>query len=144
MGEPSGERRVREKAGWQRASFLELFFDLVFVFALNQVSLRLIHDFSVGRQLRFGEAVETFLLFMAIWVLWLSTVAITSRQNPDSMVIQIVVVIAIAGAVVMAVAVPQGSSSGLSSSPAPTWLPGRSACCSSRSFTVERSLHLAG
>ncbi|MEH0985021.1 low temperature requirement protein A [Micromonospora sp. CPCC 205556] len=44
MGEPGGERLRREKAGWQRASFLELLFDLVFVFALNQVSVRLIHD----------------------------------------------------------------------------------------------------
>jgi low temperature requirement protein LtrA len=108
MGERGGERLMRREAGWQRASFLELLFDLAFVFALNQVSVRLIHDLSTGRQLRFGEVVETFLLFLALWVLWLSTVALTSRQRPDALLVQIMVFMAMASAVVMAVAVPQG------------------------------------
>ncbi|MEU4473222.1 low temperature requirement protein A [Micromonospora sp. NPDC023888] len=108
MGEPGGERLMRKGASWQRASLLELFFDLVFVFALNQVSVRLIQDLSTGRQLRSSEVVETFLLFLALWVLWLSTVALTSRQHPDSLLVQIMVFMAMASAVVMAVAVPQG------------------------------------
>lgn len=99
---------MRKGAGWQRASFLELFFDLVFVFALNQVSVRLIQDLRAGRQLRFDEVMETLLLFLALWVLWLSTVALTSRQHPDSLLVQIMVFMAMASAVVMAVAVPQG------------------------------------
>lgn len=108
MGEPGGERLMREKAGWRRASVLELLFDLVFVFALNQVSLRLSHDLGAGRQRWFGEVGETLLLLLAFWVLWLSTVALTSRRSPDSLVIQIVVFMSMAGAVVMAVVVPQG------------------------------------
>ena len=48
MDEPGRERRVREKASWQRATILELFFDLVFVFALNRISLRLLDDFHSG------------------------------------------------------------------------------------------------
>ncbi|MBM0255574.1 low temperature requirement protein A [Micromonospora sp. 4G55] len=59
MDEPGGERLVREGAGWMRASFLELLFDLVFVFALNQVSLRLVDDFSTGHELLIGEAAPT-------------------------------------------------------------------------------------
>ncbi|MGC5018376.1 low temperature requirement protein A [Micromonospora sp. DT47] len=108
MGESGGERLMREKAGWRRATFLELLFDLVFVFALNQLSLRLIHDLSAGSQQWFGEVVETFLLFLAFWVLWLSTVALTSRRSPDLLLVQIMVFMSMAGAVVMAVAVPQG------------------------------------
>ncbi|MBQ0897420.1 low temperature requirement protein A [Micromonospora sp. U56] len=108
MGEPGGERLMREKAGWRRATILELLFDLVFVFALNQLSLRLIHDLNAGSQQWFGEVVQTFLLFLAFWVLWLSTVAVTSRQSPESPVIQAVVFMSMAGAVVMSVAVPQG------------------------------------
>ena len=99
---------MREKADWRRATVLELLFDLVFVFALNQVSLRLIKDFSTGHQLLIGEAAPTLLLFLAFWVLWLSTAALTSRRSPDSMLVQIVVFLSMAGAVVMAVAVPQG------------------------------------
>ncbi|SCG43651.1 Low temperature requirement protein LtrA [Micromonospora inositola] len=91
-----------------RASFLELLFDLVFVFALNQVGLRLIKDFGTGHELLIGEAAPTLLLFLAFWVLWLSTVALTSRRSPDLLLVQIVVFLAMAGAVVMAVVVPQG------------------------------------
>ncbi|WP_176731782.1 low temperature requirement protein A [Micromonospora rhizosphaerae] len=99
---------MREKAGWRRPTVLELLFDLVFVFALNQLSLRLNNDLSAGRQQWFGEVVEAFLLFLAFWVLWLSTVALTSRRSPESLVIQTAVFVSMAGAVVMAVAVPQG------------------------------------
>ncbi|SIN44669.1 low temperature requirement protein A [Micromonospora cremea] len=108
MGEPGGERLMREEASWRRASFLELFFDLVFVFALNQISLRLIKDFSTGHQLRFGELAATFLLFLMLWTLWLTTVTLTSRLHPDALPVQIMVFLAVAGAVVMAVAVAQG------------------------------------
>ncbi|WP_328421709.1 low temperature requirement protein A [Micromonospora sp. NBC_00389] len=59
MGEPGGGRRVREEGVWQRATFVELFFDLAFVFALDQLRVRLIHNFSTGNQLRFGEVVKT-------------------------------------------------------------------------------------
>ncbi|MEU9825765.1 low temperature requirement protein A [Micromonospora chersina] len=108
MDEPGGERLVREEAGWMRASFLELLFDLVFVFALNQVSLRLVDDFSTGHELLIGEAAPTLLLFLALWVLWLSTVALTSRRRPDLLLVQALVFMSMAGAVVMAVVVPQG------------------------------------
>lgn len=108
MGEPGGERLMREEADWRRASFLELLFDLVFVFALNQVSVRLINDFSTGHELLIGEAAPTLLLFLALWVTWLTTVALTSRRRPDLLLVQIVVFMSMAGAVVMAVAVPKG------------------------------------
>jgi low temperature requirement protein LtrA len=108
MGEPGRERWVREGVGWKRASFLELFFDLVFVFALNQVSVRLIHDFSTGNQLRWGEAVATVLLFLTFWQLWVSTVGLTSRLDPGSPPLQIIVFMSMAGVAMMAVVVTQG------------------------------------
>src|SRR5262245_19838754 len=108
MGEPGGERPVREEARWQRASFLELFFDLVFVFALNQVSLRLIKDFRSGNQLLVSEAATTFLMFLALWLLWVAAVALTSRLHPESALVRIIVFIEMACAVLMAVAALQG------------------------------------
>src|SRR5215469_10907475 len=108
MSEPGGEQRGRRVAGWQRATFLELFFDLVFVFALNQVDVRLINDFNTGHQLRFGEAAPVVLLFLALWILWLSMVALTSRLHPDSPPAQLMVFASMACAVVMAVAVGRG------------------------------------
>jgi low temperature requirement protein LtrA len=108
MREPGGERLVPEEASWQRASFLELFFDLVFVFALSQVSLRLTNEFNTEHRLLFSEAAPTFLLFLALWMMWLSTVALTSRLHPDSALGQLTVFMSMAGAVVMAVSVAQG------------------------------------
>jgi hypothetical protein len=111
MGEPNGERLLRAETSWRRASFLELFFDLVFVFALNRVSLRLINDYG-GPQLRVSEAASTLLLFLALWLLWLWTVALTSRLHPDSPQGQVIVFIPTAGALVMAVTVAQGFEGG--------------------------------
>jgi low temperature requirement protein LtrA len=106
--EPGRERRVREDARWKRASFLELFFDLVFVYALNQISMRLINDFGSGGQLRWSEAVATVLLFLAFWELWVSTVTLTSRLDPDSPPLQIILYLSMIGAAVMAVAATRG------------------------------------
>lgn len=108
MSEPGRERRERENARWTRASFLELFFDLVFVYALNQISVRLNTDFLSGGRLRWNEAVATGLLFLAFWGLWVSTVTLTSRLDPDSPPLQIILCLSMAGAAVMAVVVTQG------------------------------------
>ena len=108
MGEPGGERLVREETPWQRASFLELFFDLVFVFALNQLTLRLIKDFRSGNQILVSDAATTFLMFLALWLLWAATVALTSRLHPESPPVQTIVFIEMACAVLMAVAAVRG------------------------------------
>jgi low temperature requirement protein LtrA len=108
MGEPGGERLVREEARWQRASFLELFFDLVFVFALNQVSLRLIRDFRGGNQMLVSDAATTLMMFLALWLLWAAAVALTSRLHPESPPVQVIVFIEMACAVLIAVAAVQG------------------------------------
>ncbi|WP_446219444.1 low temperature requirement protein A [Micromonospora sp. IBHARD004] len=107
MDEPGRERRVREEANWQRASILELFFDLVFVFALNRISLRLLDEFHSGG-LGFSEFAETLLLFLGLWFMWQTTAALTSRVHPDSRPGQFFVFSSMAGATVMAVSVPQG------------------------------------
>ena len=107
MDEPGRERRVREEVSWHRATILELFFDLVFVFALNRISLRLLDDFHSGR-LGFSQFAETLLLFLGLWFMWQTTAALTSRVNPDSPPGQFIVFSSMAGATVMAVSVPQG------------------------------------
>ena len=108
MGEPGRERRFGEDAGWRRPSFLELLFDLVFVYALNQISARLIADFRTGGQLRWSEAVATVLLFLAFWGLWMTTVALTSRLDPDSLPLEIILYLSMVGAAVMGVVATQG------------------------------------
>ncbi|MER6590546.1 low temperature requirement protein A [Micromonospora purpureochromogenes] len=107
MDEPGSERRVREETIWRRATILELFFDLVFVFALNRISGRLLEDFHSGG-LGFSEFAKTLLLFLGLWFMWQTTAALTSRVHPDSRPGQFFVFSSMAGATVMAVSVPQG------------------------------------
>ncbi|NYF57987.1 low temperature requirement protein A [Micromonospora purpureochromogenes] len=107
MDEPGNGRRVREETIWRRATILELFFDLVFVFALNRISGRLLADFHSGG-LGFSEFAKTLLLFLGLWFMWQTTAALTSRVHPDSRPGQFFVFSSMAGATVMAVSVPQG------------------------------------
>ena len=48
-----------------RVGGAELFYDLVFVFAITQVSHLLLHNYSPG------GAQEAGLLFLAIWWVWI-------------------------------------------------------------------------
>ncbi|WP_329103473.1 low temperature requirement protein A [Micromonospora sp. NBC_01699] len=104
--EEAGVLRSAESS--QRATFLELFFDLVFVFALTRISQRLITDFNTERRILLPEAGQTLLLFLALWLIWTFTALTTSRLDPDQPAIQFVVVGSMFGAMVMAVSVPKG------------------------------------
>ncbi|MEU7590398.1 low temperature requirement protein A [Micromonospora sp. NPDC049230] len=90
----------------QRPSLLELFFDLVFVFALNRVAQRLVEELT-ERRVVLVEAAETLLLLLAFVVLWFVTAWVTDLYDPQRPPLQFVVYVAMLGALVMAVAVPQ-------------------------------------
>ncbi|GAB2934564.1 low temperature requirement protein A [Micromonospora polyrhachis] len=103
----------------RRPTFLELFFDLVFVFALTRIVARIDEGLTVhpgGNELwdvtlGFFKAV---VLLLALFAVWEGTAWTTTRYNPDSAVVQIVVVIALVCSMVMGVAMPRAfSSSGL-------------------------------
>ncbi|MDI5942657.1 low temperature requirement protein A, partial [Micromonospora sp. DH15] len=102
-----GTALLRGAVSSPRASFLELFFDLVFVFALTRVSQRIIDDVaSPGRDV-WSEVAQTLLLFLALWLVWTLTAWVTSRYEPERGVIQFVVVASMFGSMVMAVALPR-------------------------------------
>lgn len=60
-----------------RVSMIELFFDLVFVFAVTQLSHRLLE------QLTPLGAMQTAMLFLGIWWLWIYTTWVTNWLDPD-------------------------------------------------------------
>jgi low temperature requirement protein LtrA len=60
-----------------RVGFAELFFDLVFVFAITQVSHLLLHHYSLA------GAFETALIFLAIWWVWIYTTWVLNRLDPE-------------------------------------------------------------
>jgi low temperature requirement protein LtrA len=71
-----GLLRTRD-GGEQRATPLELFFDLVYVFAITQLSHLLLDHLTVG------GALETLFLLLAVWWAWVYTTWVTNWFDPD-------------------------------------------------------------
>ncbi|MFR9775016.1 low temperature requirement protein A [Micromonospora sp. MS34] len=102
------ERRLAEElVPPPRATFLELFLDLAYVFALTRVSQRLIAGLETPDGDVLSSAVEALLLFLALWMVWSLTAWSTSRLNSDRALGQAIVVWTMFGSMVMAVALPR-------------------------------------
>ncbi|PWU57270.1 low temperature requirement protein A [Micromonospora sp. S4605] len=86
--------------GDPRATYLELFFDLAFVFALAQLSYALLTDLSVS------GAVDALVLLLAVWWVWFTTAWITELFDPQRPEIQALTIAIMIGVLVMAVALP--------------------------------------
>ena len=69
--------RSRSGHAHHKVSFVELFFDLVFVFAITQLSHGLIAHFSLL------GAVETLMLMLAVWRVWIFTSWVTNWLDPE-------------------------------------------------------------
>ncbi|MEU1688884.1 low temperature requirement protein A [Micromonospora sp. NPDC005707] len=112
---PEPAALLRPDGGPNRATFLELFFDLVFVFALTRISARAFEDLALEGGKTGWTALtgggKTLLLFLALWAVWQGTAWTTSRYDPYNIWLQVIVVIALVGSMVMAVAIPRAFSS---------------------------------
>ncbi len=75
--------RQRAPHGHHRVTAVELFFDLVFVFAVTQISHTLLKDFSPLGVLR------VTLLFLAVWWAWIYTSWVTNWLDPDRTAVRI-------------------------------------------------------
>jgi low temperature requirement protein LtrA len=84
----------------QRVTPLELFFDLVFVFAITQVSTFLSHDPTWGGLLR------ALLLLGALWWAWSAYAWLTNALDPEEGAIRLAVLAAVAAMVVVSLATP--------------------------------------
>jgi low temperature requirement protein LtrA len=84
-----------------RVTFLDLFFDLAFVFAAFQLSHELLGH------LRWSGAFQTAVLLLAAWLVWDHTAAVSDRYDPDRPAIKLLVIGSMFGALVLAVAVPE-------------------------------------
>jgi low temperature requirement protein LtrA len=93
--------------GPQRATYLEHFLDLAYVFALARVSQRLVEDFTVDGWRLLPDVGETGLLVLALGFLWAYTTLIASRYNPEHPAIQLVVFGTMFASLVMAVSLPE-------------------------------------
>jgi low temperature requirement protein LtrA len=107
MTEERGAELLRHGKTSPRATFLELFFDVVYVFALTRVSYRLVSAFTTNRRTLLPEVGQTLLLLLALWLVWSLTAWTTSRYDPQRPAIQLVVVGSMFGSMVMAVSLPE-------------------------------------
>src|SRR4051812_21074457 len=85
----------------QRVTFLELFFDLVFVFAITQVTALMSKDptwAGVGRGM---------LVLAALWWAWAGYAWLTNRVNPEEGGVRLAVFVAMAALLVASLAVPR-------------------------------------
>ncbi|MBM0240306.1 low temperature requirement protein A [Micromonospora sp. ATA32] len=97
--------------GPKRATFLELFFDLVFVFALTRIGARAFEDLALEPGGTEGWApvtggLKTLLLLLALWTVWQGTARTTSRYDPHHSWLRTIVITALVASMVMGVAIP--------------------------------------
>jgi len=92
-------RRSREDGG-DRVSSFELFFDLVYVFAVTQLSHRLLDHLSIH------GALQTLLLLFAVWWAWVYTAWITNWFDPGRPAVRLVLIAVMFGSLIMATAIP--------------------------------------
>lgn len=84
-----------------RVTFVELFFDLVFVFAITQVSHFLLEHFSVMGVL------QALLLYLAIWWVWVFTSWATNWLDPDTAQVRLALFVLMFAGLVMSTSLPQ-------------------------------------
>src|SRR5262245_5353105 len=88
--------------GEQRATFFELFFDLVYVFAVTQLSHHLLADLS------WPGAAQTAFMLVAVYWAWNYTTWMTNWFDPDTVPVRLVLVFVMVASLLMSVAIPEG------------------------------------
>ena len=94
-------RRRRTDGVSQRASTLELFYDLVFVFAITQVSHLLLEH------LTWAGVGQSLLVLLVVWWSWNYTTWVTNELDPDSIAVRGMLIALMLGSLVMAIAIPE-------------------------------------
>lgn len=93
---------LRGRAGnEQQVTPFELFFDLVFVFAVTQLSHTLLEDLTPG-----GTA-QTLLLLLVVWSAWVTTAWVTNWLDPDRLPVRLMLVWVMLASLFMSAAIPQ-------------------------------------
>ncbi len=90
---------LRRRDGHEaRVTFVELFFDLVYVFAVTQLSHSLLHDLTLM------GALHTLVLWFAVWLGWQYTCWVTNWFDPDALPMRLMLfAVMLAGLVAAAV-----------------------------------------
>lgn len=98
----SSRNHLRQRGSHEsgRVTYVELFFDLVFVFAVTQLSHGLLHHLSLL------GALETGLLMMAVWWVWIYTSWITNWLDPERGPVRLMLFVLMAAGLVLSASIP--------------------------------------
>src|SRR5919197_5974666 len=84
----------------QRTTNLELFYDLVFVFAVTQVSHLLLEH------LDWTGVGQSVLVLLVVWWSWNYTTWVTNELDPESIVVRLLLIALMLASFLMAIAIP--------------------------------------
>jgi len=92
--------RKQDEGVEQRVTSLELYYDLVFVFAVTQVSHLLLDDVS------WRGAARASLVLLVVWWAWNYTTWVTNELDLGSTIVRLVLIVLMLLSLLMAVAIP--------------------------------------
>ncbi len=93
--------RPRDGRDHARVTYVELFFDLVFVFAVTQLSHGLLAHMTLW------GAIQTALLMMAVWWVWIYTSWITNWLDPERPPVRLMMFALMLAGLVLSASIPQ-------------------------------------
>jgi low temperature requirement protein LtrA len=92
---------LRSRDGDQRVTNIELFFDLVYVFAVTQLSHGLLNHLTVE------GALQTALLLGMVWLVWAYTTWVTNWLDPDRTPTRLMLIALMLAGLVMSTGLPE-------------------------------------
>ncbi|MGZ3584096.1 MAG: low temperature requirement protein A, partial [Ktedonobacterales bacterium] len=97
---------LRVHTGAERVTNIELFFDLVYVFAITQLSHHLLG------QPTWEGAGQTLLLLAAVWLAWIHTAWATNYLEPERIPMRLLLLALMLLSLVMSAALPEAFGDG--------------------------------
>jgi low temperature requirement protein LtrA len=91
---------LRSRDSHARVTNVELFFDLVFVFAVTQLSHTLVEHLNLA------GALQTALLLLAVWWVWVYTSWFTNWIDPDKPAVRMLMFLLMLAGLLMSAAIP--------------------------------------
>jgi low temperature requirement protein LtrA len=93
--------RARSPHGHHRVTYVELFFDLVFVFAITQISHTLLEHFTpVG-------VAETLIMLLAVWWAWIYTSWTTNWLDPERTPLRLMMFALMLAGLILSTSIPK-------------------------------------
>src|SRR5262249_6233081 len=93
--------RIRDPHGHARVTNIELFFDLVFVFAITQIAHSFLGDLTPT------GAGHALLMLFAVWWVWIYTSWITNWLDPERAAVRVLLLVLMLAGLVLSASLPE-------------------------------------